>query len=439
MIPDTINYEKSFKWIKGIPSNWNVSRFRFVLNMYTGNSLNEEEKDMYETFNTNDTPYVSSKDINLLEHTVDYDNGLRIPKENSTFKISPRGSFLMVVEGGSSGKKIVFLEKDVCFVNKLCSFNSPDFNKYFYYYVQSTQFQQEFGIYLNGLIGGVSLSSMKDLLVPVPPEKEKSKIITYLDKRTKKITNLIKNLENKIKLLEERRESLIHEIITQGLNPNIEMKETSFEGIRKIPKNWEIKRLRFLGRLSNGLSKDSDFFGRGHPFYSYGDVYNNSSLPVTPSGLVESDELERQNCSVQRGDILFTRTSETTDDIGITSVCLKTIPNSTFSGFVIRFRPFDNILIPEYSKYLFQNNLKKMFIESRMNLVTRSSLSQVILSNLPVIYSPNHDEQREMVSYLDLETKKIDKEIETDKKLINLLVEYKVSLISETVIGRRVI
>lgn len=439
MTPDTILYKNKHKWIEDIPKDWSLSRIRFVLNTYTGNSLNEEEKDIFETFNPNDIPYVSSKDISLLEQTVNYNSGLRIPKNNTKFKISPKGSFLMVVEGGSSGKKIVFLEEDVCFVNKLCSFNSPDINKYSYYYFQSTQFKQEFDLYLNGLIGGVSLSSIKDLMIPVPPENIKSKIVSYLDKRTKEIISLIKRLEKKIKLLEERKESLIHETITKGLNSNIEMKETPFEWIDKIPHNWEVKRLRFLGKLSNGLSKDSDFFGRGNPFYTYGDVYNNTSLPEIPTGLVESDEQDIQKCSVERGDIFFTRTSETTDDIGITSVCLKTIPNSTFSGFVIRFRPFDNTFLPEYSKYIFQNNFKKMFIDSQMNLVTRSSLSQIILSNIPVIYPTNHDEQREIIEYLDLETKKIDKTIKIDKRLIDLLKKYKTSLISETVIGKTVI
>ena len=74
-----------------------------------------------------------------------------------------------------------------------------------------------------------------------------------------------------------------------------------------------------------------------------------------------------------------------------------------------------------------------------MNLVTRSSLSQIILSNIPVIYPTNHDEQREIIEYLDLETKKIDKTIKIDKRLIDLLKKYKTSLISETVIGKTVI
>ena len=80
-----------------------------------------------------------------------------------------------------------------------------------------------------------------------------------------------------------------------------------------------------------------------------------------------------------------------------------------------------------------------MFIDSQMNLVTRSSLSQIILSNIPVIYPTNHDEQREIIEYLDLETKKIDKTIKIDKRLIDLLKKYKTSLISETVIGKTVI
>ena len=99
-------------------------------------------------------PYVSSKDIDVEFQTVKYNNGLRIPRINNPLKISPKGSFLMVIEGGSSGRKKVYLEQDVCFVNKLCSFNSRENTKFQYYFIQSSNYQDKFKLSMSGLIGG---------------------------------------------------------------------------------------------------------------------------------------------------------------------------------------------------------------------------------------------------------------------------------------------
>jgi len=126
---------------------------------------------------------------------------------------------------------------------------------------------------------------------------------------------------------------------------------------------------------------------------NYGDVYKNEVTPSEVEGKVQSDEKEREQYSILRGDVFFTRTSESKDDIGISSTCLSSISNCVFSGFVIRFRFFQKTHIPEYSKYHFQTHWKKVFIESQMNIVTRSSLSQQVLGQVPVLIPPLSEQQ----------------------------------------------
>ena len=149
--------DSGVEWIGNIPSDWGNTKLKYVSQLFTGNSLNDEQKKLYESENLNDIPYVSSKDIDVDFRTVNYDNGLRIPRDNNPLKISPTGSFLLCVEGGSSGRKMVFLDRDVCFVNKLCSFYSSQNTKFQYYFVQSSNFQDKFKLSLTGLIGGVSI------------------------------------------------------------------------------------------------------------------------------------------------------------------------------------------------------------------------------------------------------------------------------------------
>jgi len=136
------------------------------------------------------------------------------------------------------------------------------------------------------------------------------------------------------------------------------------------------------------------------------------------------------------GDIFFTRTSETIEEVGFTSVCLKTIEKATFAGFVIRVRPFTDELIPDYSKYYFSSDAHRRFFVKEMNLVTRASLSQDLLKRLPVLI-PSKDEQKEIADYLDKKCTAIDTAIEQKQKLIEKLTEYKKSLIYECVTGKK--
>lgn len=213
------------------------------------------------------------------------------------------------------------------------------------------------------------------------------------------------------------------------------MKDSGVEWLGEIPKEWDIKRLRFLGKLQNGISKSSDSFGYGYPFVSYSNVYRNIELPHIVEGLVNSTEEERKIYSVEEGDVFFTRTSETVEEIGFASTCMKTIDNSTFAGFLIRFRPNDKRLYKGFSKYYFRCDLNRKYFVKEMNLVTRASLSQNLLNNLSVVL-PKYEEQVEIYNALELKVSYINLSINKLKYQIEKLKEAKQSLISEAVTGK---
>ena len=214
-----------------------------------------------------------------------------------------------------------------------------------------------------------------------------------------------------------------------------EMKNSGVEWLGEIPKDWEVKRLRFLGKLQNGISKSSDSFGYGYPFVSYSNVYRNIELPQIVEGLVNSTEEERKIYSVEEGDVLFTRTSETVEEIGFASTCMKTIYNSTFAGFLIRFRPNYKGLYKGFYKYYFRCDLNRKYFVKEMNLVTRASLSQNLLNNLSVVL-PKYEEQVEIYNALELKVSYINLSINKLKYQIEKLKEAKQSLISEAVTGK---
>ncbi len=203
-----------------------------------------------------------------------------------------------------------------------------------------------------------------------------------------------------------------------------------------MPMGWEVMKLRRLGIFVNGISKGGEFFGKGSPFVSYSDVYKNEALPTVVKGRLHSTPEEQEKYSVKKGDVFFTRTSETIDEIGFASTCMENISQATFAGFLIRFRPTGSEILPSFSKYYFRNKLVSEYFAKELVMVTRASLGQELLKSLPVMLPPI-PEQRAIADYLDEKCAAIDAMIAEKEALIADLEAYKKSLIYETVTGKR--
>jgi len=206
--------ESGIDWIGKIPEHWKIKRVKDNFKLFTGNSISD--KGLFER-KENSIDYVSTKDIDFETGKITYDNGVYIPKEDKSFKIAKVNSTLICIEGANAGKKIGFTEKDVCFVNKLCAIKSRTKNnadKYFYYYTQSPLFEKQFFALLNGLIGGVSLNSIKYFDIISPTKEEQTAIANYLDEKTQKIDAVVSNIDKQIDRLKELRKTLINDVVT---------------------------------------------------------------------------------------------------------------------------------------------------------------------------------------------------------------------------------
>lgn len=280
-----------------------------------------------------------------------------------------------------------------------------------------------------------SISIWDKQFIPVPILPKQQRIADYLDKKCGEIDELIALQEQMIAQLTDYKQSVITEAVTKGLNPDAELVPSSIDWIGDVPKGWNIVPLRYLGRTQNGISQSGDYFGEGFPFVSYSDVYKNYSLPSIFNGLAKSSKQDQKLFSVIEGDVFFTRTSETIDEIGFSSVCLKTVENAVFAGFLIRFRPYKNKIDKNFSKYYFRSNIHRAYFVKEMNLVTRASLSQELLKSLPVLLPPL-SEQHAIATYLDTKCSEIDSLIAIKQQKIETLKDYKKSVIYEAVTGK---
>lgn len=265
---------------------------------------------------------------------------------------------------------------------------------------------------------------------------EQTQISNYLNTKCSEIDVMLTKTRSSIEEYKKLKQAVITQAVTKGVRGEREMKDSGVDYIGQIPAKWVLGKLRNVGDTQNGISKSSEFFGKGFPFVSYSDVYKNYSLPFAVSGLVESTPEEQERYSVKEGDIFFTRTSETIEEVGFSCVCEKDIPNATFAGFLIRVRPFSDKLYTPYAKYYFRSSHLRFYLVKEMNLVTRASLGQSLLKSMPVLLPPL-EEQKEIADYLDTKCAEIDGLIAKKDQLVKELESYKKSLIYEVVTGKR--
>jgi type I restriction enzyme S subunit len=146
---------------------------------------------------------------------------------------------------------------------------------------------------------------------------------------------------------------------------------------------WKSLPLDQIYDFSSGLSRPRSAFGSGHPFLAFKDIFYNSAVPEELTELVNSTEQERFRCSIRRGDVFLTRISETMDELGMSCVALRDVPNATFNGFTKRLRPRDSeIVTPEYARYYFRAPTFRQFVTAMSSLSTRASLNNEMLARL---------------------------------------------------------
>lgn len=196
---------------------------------------------------------------------------------------------------------------------------------------------------------------------------------------------------------------------------------------------WEKVRLGELYSVHNGLSKGSKFFGTGYPFLSFSTVFNNFFIPDELTDLVQSNEKEQDNYSILRGDVFVTRTSETSDELGMSCVALKDYPNATYNGFTKRMRPIDNNrVLPEYIGYYMRTPLFRGEFRAFSTMTTRASLKNEDLLGLTVALPPV-EAQKKIANIL----RHYDQLIENNQKQIKLLEESAQRLYKEWFVDLR--
>lgn len=421
------------EWMGEIPSHWTYTKNRFGFKKWK-NGKNESEN----------TPVLSltikgvkiKTDLSFGKSTESYIGHQLVEKGDIVF--TPRDFDQTPILSDVS-------KYDGCISNLYIvdKSNNTVLNHYINYYWYGLKYSVDyFKNFSHGMRFSFNRFQFDQIPLLIPPKNEQTQIVSFLNTKTQKIDGLIEQTEQKITLLKEKRTSLINHCVTKGLNPNVEMKNSGVEWIGEIPSEWGIKKIKYL-KSSKKYSLVDGPFGSNLKTIHYvddGDVY------IIESGFITSgkfqyvrdfktitnehfETIKRSECN--EGDIIISKIGEY---YGMCGILPKLDKRTVISGNSVTLTISKNHNTKFIHQVILQHRINGTF-KKEVQQTGQPFISLGVINNL-IIPTPNLSEQTQIVEYLDEQTQKIDSTIEKETQRVELLKEYRQSLISEVVTGK---
>ena len=337
---------------------------------------------------------------------------------------APIGNVAVVPKGLQVclGQRTVLIRTDR---SKICS-------RFLVYLMLGDEVQTRLLVHSSGAtVPHLNMKDIRNLELVVPPRLVQTQIANFLDHKTGQIDELIRAKEQKIKLLQEYRASLIHQAVTNGLDPNTEMKPSGVAWIGKIPRHWKAKKLGYVSTIFKGGTpkRNVDRYFQGElPWARPVDITALKGTMYIDDTKIHISEEALGNSGARRipvGTVLLTSRA-TIGETAITTVPMAT--NQGFANFVCN-EELSNVYLAYYLRAI-KDVLISLGSGSTFLEVTKRTLLGV---GIPL---PPLAEQTQIINFLDRKTKQIDELRFTEEQSIKLLKEYRQSLISAVVTGK---
>lgn len=424
-----------------LPSNWCWTTFEQIANLYTGNSINEREKELKYTGLSEGYNYIATKDIGF-DYEIEYENGIKIPYEETRFKKARKGASLLCIEGGSAGRKLGFLQEEVCFVNKLCCFDFHGLvDKLYFYYLQSNEFFNLFNANKVGLIGGVSVSNLKQIAVPLAPLEEQKRIVEIIEKQFAKLDEARDLIQKSLDSFADRKSAILHKAFTGELTK--QWRENNIiDNVYQIASSLGISEIQQTScgwlkvksenacsaKISCGHTPTKDILSFGEiPFLKvYNIVDNMIDFEYKPQFINSDTNNKLKSSELKPDDVIM-------NIVGPPLRKIALIPETynvwNMNQAIVRFRAKEYIL-PKFIYYMliWPNTLDDVVSKTK-GVVGQANISVTQSRNLDFVI-PSRQEQEEIVRILDSIFEKEDK----SKELIDIL--DKIDEMKKTILAR---
>ena len=429
--PQSVAYKESrIPWVGKIPEHWEVRKIKQVARIVTGKTPSEESNHEWGSDLMFITPtdclvekkYVSSSTRKLSQEGIKKFASIIVPKDSVLVScIASIGKVSVNSENALTNQQI-----NTVIPNK--NFSSTDF-LYYQLLIAMPFVEKYFCGYSTLPI--INKGDFSNVPIVLPPLEEQKAIANFLDKKTRQIEEFITKKQKLITLLEEKKQTLINQCVTQGLDSSTSLKDSGVEWLGQIPTHWGKRKIKHIASTNIGL------------VYSPNEITENG---VNTTGILRSNNIQegkinylnliyidsekvgkKQIASI--GDLLMCVRNGSEDLVGKTAKITQ--DNFSFGAFMAVIRSPYN----DYLYWIFQTNLLRKSIANFSVSIGIGQISQEDIKNF-VFPFPPLEEQKAIAEYLDTQIEKIDLAICKIKSQINLIKEYKTTLISEAVCGR---
>ncbi|EDP6869321.1 hypothetical protein GIT86_01990 [Campylobacter upsaliensis] len=419
-----VSYKPSgIEWLGEIPQSWEIRRLKYLFYI-----SKEESRDEF--------PNVLSLTQNgIIERDITTNKG-QLAQNYIGYNIVKRGDIILNPMDLSSGyvAKSTFegvISQAYIKIRPLETLNLSYYESFFqnlYHYKILWHLGKGISYDHRWTLGNDVFLNIK---IPLPPLQEQKEIAEFLDSKCEKIQNYIDKKQKLITLLQEKKQALINEVVTKGLNPNIEFKNSGIAYLGLIPHHWEIKKLKYVGKVVLGKMLCNEHQkGYSHCYYLKSKNLQWLNVEVSQIEKMWFSEYEKSLYRIKKDDLLVSEGGE----VGKTCIWNNELAECYIQNSVhkITLNKFNNA---KFFLYLFFTYGKLGVFDS---VVSRVSIAHLVLEKLVNVdmVVPPLQEQKQIANFLDEKCEKINSAIEKTKRQIELIKEYKNTLINEAVCGR---
>ncbi len=423
--------ESQLGWVGEIPKHWEVIKFHYLSQESKRKNDDDVDREMLSL----------SSYTGIQVKQYEYENTKRSKEESLTY---------LVVEPNQLVVNPMWQIQRGIGVSYLHGIVSPGYRVYYidlerlipqylHYLMRSDGYVDEYNKHIRGLTTydrSVRKEDFEEIGVLLPSKQEQTQIANFLDRKTGQIDELIRIKERQVELLHEQRTALINQAVTKGLDPSVEMKPSGVEWIGDIPKDWEVKRIKYLASLiSKGTTPTTigrEILDEGKIRFIKAENIVDTQIELKPEYYIdeETNRLLRRS-QLKENDLLFVIAGATIGKVSL--VKLNDLPANTNQAISF-IRPHEKEL-PEFIYYWLQSDNIQKIIWLKVVQSAQPNLSMEDLGNLYIPY-PSIAEQHCIIDYIADKTQTIVQLLQQAYKQIELLKEYRQSLISEVVTGK---
>ncbi|ELJ7111847.1 restriction endonuclease subunit S [Campylobacter upsaliensis] len=414
------------KWLGEIPQSWEIKPLQAIFNQRNEQNNNLEFQTILSLV----------KDVGVIPYEEKGNVGNKAKDDLQGYKIARVNDLVLnkmnAVIGSLGVSKYDGLVSPIYLVLYI---ENPNYLIAYYSYLFQTKsiqkFLRKFAYGIMEIRESIDYLEFKKMFLPTPPLQEQKEIAEFLDKKCEKIQNYINKKQKLITLLQEKKQALINEAVTKGLNPNIESKNSGIEYLGLIPHHWEVKKLKYVGKVVLGkMLYNEHQKGYSHCYYLKSKNLQWLNVEVSQIEKMWFSEYEKSLYRIKKDDLLVSEGGE----VGKTCIWNNELAECYIQNSVhkITLNKFNNA---KFFLYLFFTYGKLGVFDS---VVSRVSISHLVLEKLINVdmVVPPLQEQKEIAAFLDSKVAQIDSAIEKTKRQIELVKEYKNTLINEAVCGR---